>query len=122
MGAHPLDGLAPPQLQEEPVSSGIELKQRGAELKPLGPLRPTSSDVSPVFGKHRRPSCRIPVFLNRQDLGGRQLEKSFDLRHQMLLPQLIINSQSHRALNEPAGSQPANVESAINVDDFPGAE
>jgi len=58
MSGHPFKGHPAPQVQEFPVARGIELKQRGAELKSLRPLGPSPEVYWPPVVKTGEPWAR----------------------------------------------------------------
>ena len=53
---HPLERAGAAEIEEPRVVGRIELQQRGAELKPLGPLGPAARLVASLDGEDRRAS------------------------------------------------------------------
>ena len=60
MPSHTLHRPPPPVLQHIPIPRRLEKIQRIPELKPLSPLRPSPSRITPCRREHRSPALRIP--------------------------------------------------------------
>ncbi len=75
---HPLHRLSAPALEKRAIVGGVELQQRGPELKPLRPLRPAARLIFALHGEDRRASIGSPRSFDGLDLSGRQREEGRD--------------------------------------------
>ena len=58
----------PSQVEELALAGGVELQQRGPELKALRPFRPSSRLVAALDGENRRALLGPPCVLDRLNL------------------------------------------------------
>ena len=72
------------ELEELAIAGGVELQERRAVLKALGPLRPAARGVPPAHGEHRRALLRPPGVFDAANLLRRQLEQPVDPGNEVL--------------------------------------
>jgi hypothetical protein len=93
---HPLDRARAPKLQALPVAGGVELQQRGSELKPLRPFGPPARLIPPRHREDRSAVGGLPGALERLDFRGRKLEQPVDGGKQIGGAALPIDAQHYR--------------------------
>jgi hypothetical protein len=76
MRSHASDSAVATEVQETVVTRGIELQERGPELKSLRPLGPALSRIAAGFGKHWRRTTKWQCPLDRLDALGGSLPKA----------------------------------------------
>lgn len=64
MRSHELPRPLTSPLQKRILSGGIKLQERGTELKPLCPFRPSLGGVTPLDREHQRSLFRTPGLVN----------------------------------------------------------
>src|SRR5262245_55057246 len=91
-------------LQKLLLARGIELKQRGAELKTLCPLGPAARGVFAFHREDGSAQLRLPGFLDAQNLLGRKLKEPLDLGNEFLRGQPRVDFEGHTVtINRDAG-------------------
>lgn len=76
MRRHDGDRPLAPDVQKFLIIRCVELQNRGAELKPLRPFRPTTTRVLAATGEYGRSGRWIPRLVNRSNLAGGQFEQA----------------------------------------------
>ena len=87
-------GALPAELEEALVAGRVELQQRRAVLKALGPLGPAAGGVAAGHREHRRGLLRRAGALDRVDGGGRGLPQPGDLGQQVAGGQALVDLHS----------------------------
>src|SRR5215510_9171297 len=95
VGCHALEGSPPAEVENPSVTRRVELENRGAELEPLGPFRPTARNITPTDGENGTAIRRAPGLLELKNLGSREFEHPLDGLDKSLRLETMIDAQRH---------------------------
>ena len=92
MRGHPVHGILTPASRKA-LASRVELQNRGAILKTLGPLRPAPRRVPAVHRKYRRTDCRVIGLIQVGNLVRGNDPKPLQCGQKISRGQLLLNMQ-----------------------------